>query len=63
MDELTTYDKAYNRAKLALKLHIEIVLESYKKDLAHVFNDEELSLIIHAKMMALNQVLEEINDL
>lgn len=63
MEKMTVYDKAYNKAKLALKLHIEIILESYKKDLAHVFNDDELSLIIQAKMMALNQVLNEINDL
>lgn len=62
MEKMTVYDKAYNKAKLALKLHIEIILESYKKDLAHVF-DDELSLIIQAKMIALNQVLNEINDL
>ena len=63
MEKMTVYDKAYNKAKLALKLHIEIILESYKKDLAHVFDDDELSLIIQAKMMALNQVLNEINDM
>lgn len=63
MEKMTVYDKAYNKAKLALKLHIEIILESYKKDLANVIDDEELSLIIHAKIMALNQVLNEINDL
>ena len=54
MEKMTVYDKAYNKAKLALKLHIEIILESYKKDLAHVFDDDELSLIIQAKMIALN---------
>lgn len=63
MEKMTAYDKAYNRAKHALKLHIEIILESYRKDLAHVIDDDELCLIIQAKIMALNQVLNEINDL
>lgn len=63
MDKMTVYDKAYNKAKLALKLQIEIILESYKKDLANVIDDDELCLIIQAKMMALSQVLNEINDM
>ncbi len=63
MEKMTVYDKAYNKAKLALKLQIEIILESYRKDLANVMDDDELSLIIHSKMMALNQVLNEINDM
>ena len=36
MDKMTVYDKTYNKAKLALKLQIEIILESYRKDLANV---------------------------
>lgn len=60
---MTAYDKAYNKAKLALKLQIEIILESYRKDLANVMDDDELCLIIQSKMMALNQVLNEINDM
>ena len=63
MEKMTVYDKAYNKAKLALKLQIEVILESYRKDLANVMDDDELSLIIHSKMMALNQVLNEINDM
>lgn len=63
MEKMTVYDKAYNKAKLALKLQIEIILESYRKDLANVMDDDELSLIIHSKIMALNQVLNEINDM
>ncbi|MCR5232908.1 MAG: hypothetical protein K6E53_03260 [Lachnospiraceae bacterium] len=63
MDKMTVYDKAYNKAKLALKLQIEIILESYRKDLANVMDDDELCLIIQSKMMALNQVLNEINDM
>ena len=63
MDKMTVYDKAYNKAKLALKLQIEIILESYRKDRANVMDDDELCLIIQSKMMALNQVLNEINDM
>ena len=63
MDKMTVYDKAFNKAKLALKLQIEIILESYRKDLANVMDDDELCLIIQSKMMALNQVLNEINDM
>ena len=63
MDKMTVYDKAYNKAKLALKLQIEIILESYRKDLANVMDDDELCLIIQSKIMALNQVLNEINDM
>ncbi len=63
MEKMTVYDKAYNKAKLALKLQIEIILESYRKDLANVMDDDELCLIIQSKMMALNQVLNEINDM
>ena len=63
MDKMTVYDKTYNKAKLALKLQIEIILESYRKDLANVMDDDELCLIIQSKMMALNQVLNEINDM
>ena len=63
MDKMTVYDKAYNKAKLALKFQIEIILESYRKDLANVMDDDELCLIIQSKMMALNQVLNEINDM
>ena len=44
MDKMTVYDKAYNKAKLALKLQIEIILESYRKDLANVMDDDELCL-------------------
>ena len=46
-----------------VKLQIEIILESYRKDLANVMDDDELCLIIQSKMMALNQVLNEINDM
>ncbi|MCR4807799.1 MAG: hypothetical protein K5857_09010 [Lachnospiraceae bacterium] len=63
MDNLTVYDKAYNKAKLALKLHIDILIDSYRRDLAHVFDDEELTLIIQSKIIALNQLQDEINDI
>ena len=46
MDKMTVYDKAYNKAKLALKLQIEIILESYRKDLANVMDDDELCRIV-----------------
>ena len=62
-DVAKIYEDAENKAIAKIALKIDMLVDSYKKDQAGIYNDEISSMIVQAKIFSLMQLKDALfND-